>query len=133
MDRYRVIVDLDAQHEQVMAFCSANRLNPHEIPAVDGLRIVEGEIRYRAKMGLGSPASVSEWKTAPMVSPPDEHGLVTREVVALEAIAVRLEDALNRHSGYKGIDDPAAAHMFKGHAAALAEVVQDIVATEVSR
>lgn len=132
MDRYRVIVDLDAQHEQVMAFCSANRLNPHEIPAVDGLRIVEGEIRYRAKTGLGSPASVSEWRLTRMISPPEDHNLVTREVVAVDQIADQLLDALIKESSASVIDG-ALYDVMERQAKALAVVVQDIVATEVSR
>lgn len=123
-DRYRVISVLErdprgeVDHEKIKAFAKANGLDAGKIPAFGSFRIVGDVIRYRefADERL-DPRTLTGWKTVPLVSTPDEHGVATHEVVVVEILADRL----------------VAAGMSREQAEELAPLVQEIVADEVSR
>lgn len=141
-ERYRLVTDYEGYDEplfkqatQVLAFCKANDLNPDQIPATGSFRIVGDEIRYREHADPKTRTGETEWKTVPMVSPPEDHGVDTFEVVAAEVIAERLEAELLTLAGYGPGVDPGAAmvSVTKRQAVHLATVVQEIVANEVSR
>lgn len=143
-ERYRLLTGYESdpegpiwQVDEALAFCKANGIDPDNIPAHGSFRIVGDEIHYREWADGKRGAGRTEWQSVPMVSPPEDHSLGTFEVVALGAIADRLEAALIAEAGYKSADDPAMGAamqgLFERQAATLAVVVQQIIADEMSR